>query len=294
MADAKLEDTYKRYSEIEIEAFRKKYKLTNWRGQSDFNAVAHALTSAGLVYNHGFEKAGLAGEIREFRSMLFDKDYVAKESIRDNFNNKVGAAIAKYAIANKLPEDALSILVKDAFDRGLLAVSYQKDPRVNWYGAIVGRGFEELFDGPSPGTVVELQKAFGVGRLKAGSLSGPGLPAKDLGLTGVKSTPKSPPGSPMTGPVQTPGRSLQSTPAEPAPAPKVGGQSKPEFRPVAPSQGRMPVPPAKPQNGQRATSNPFRINTPQLAQQAHLLEGNPGLAKKLIIAAGRDPRTFGF
>ena len=73
-------NTYDRYSEEEIEKFREQYKTPNWSGQEDFNAIAHALTTAGLVYNHGLENGNGAGEFRELRSILFDE----KNSVRDS------------------------------------------------------------------------------------------------------------------------------------------------------------------------------------------------------------------
>lgn len=39
-------------------------------------------------------------------------------------------------------------------------------------------------------------------------------------------------------------------------------------------------------------SNPFDKNAPDLQQQSKLLESNPEQAKRLIIAAGRDPKVF--
>jgi len=42
-----------------------------------------------------------------------------------------------------------------------------------------------------------------------------------------------------------------------------------------------------------AKENPFNLKTPQLKQQAELLERNPARARQLIVAAGRDPVKFG-
>lgn len=148
MAQETFFQTYQRYSNREVENFQRRYRVFNVEWQSDFNAIAHALTSAGLAYRHGIESGNLAGELREIRSVMFDAKNTVGDSLKDNFNNKVGAGIAKYAKENNLPEEALPILVKDALDRGLLAVSEVKDPRVNWYETFAGKPYNALFDGP--------------------------------------------------------------------------------------------------------------------------------------------------
>ena len=42
----------------------------NGHGQSDFNAVAHAYTSAGIAYHHGQTWATIYGEGREAQTQL--------------------------------------------------------------------------------------------------------------------------------------------------------------------------------------------------------------------------------
>jgi len=301
MAEIKLEDTYRRYRDVELVSFRKKYKPTNWRGQSDFNAVAHALTSAGLAYNHGFEQAGFAGELREIESILFDEANTTQDSLRDNFNNKVGLAIAKFALENRLPETSLAILTKDALDRGLLAVSPQSDPRVNWYGAIAGRDFKELFDGPSPATTAALQQTTGVKGLKAGVLTGPGLPAKDLGLTGISATPKPSPGSPKSAGSRRPPEAVHPGAGalrsdrdaldrlEHHPSPREGLQGGAQRGPQTSDED----PRLAGQEHPAIKSNPFDLKQPDLRLQAALIERSPALAAQLILSAGRKPRLFG-
>ncbi|GAB2183754.1 hypothetical protein LAB1_10630 [Roseibium sp. LAB1] len=42
------------------------------------------------------------------------------------------------------------------------------------------------------------------------------------------------------------------------------------------------------QNG----ANPFDVKRPDLKKQAEMLDRNPAVARKLILAAGRDPELF--
>lgn len=294
MSKETLQETFERYRDIEVEGFKSKYRVFNGRGQSDFNAVAHALTSAGLVYKHGFEQGTLAGELREVRS-LFDKNNSFKDSPRDNFNNKVGAAVAKYALEHGLPEEALGVLVKDALDRGLLAVSEHMDPRVNLRDNLFGRRYEDLFDGPSQSVQSNLQSRFGIQSLKKGSMTGPGQP------------------------VQWP--DLSKVTQKPSPRPALNRGAGQTLKPVVPSQRTTPsdmhdavenpnvlVPPlprSKPSKGPAKSEldpgpnvqhvgNPFRLKRPELHKQAMLVEKSPIRAKQLIRAAGRDPKLFGF
>lgn len=66
-------------------------------------------------------------------------------------------------------------------------------------------------------------------------------------------------------------------------------------------KGSVPIPRPRP-NGKRAaldldavgSVNPFKVDTADLQQQAALLERNPVVAEKMILAAGRDPELFGF
>jgi len=41
-------------------------------------------------------------------------------------------------------------------------------------------------------------------------------------------------------------------------------------------------------------NNPFDLNKPKLKQQSELIERNPMRAREMILAAGRDPKLFGF
>lgn len=294
MSTETLHETFERYRDVEVEEFKSKYRVFNGRGQSDFNAVAHALTSAGLVYRHGFEQGTLAGELREVRS-LFDKHNSFKDSLRDNFNNKVGAAVAKYALENGLPEEALGLLVKDALDRGLLAVSEHKDPRVNLRENLFGRRYEDLFDGPSKSVQPALQSRFGIQSLDTGSLTGPGQPVQWPDLSRVTRQPSARPAfsrgagqtlkpvapSQRTAPGYTPGPAKSpNTFVPPLPRSKpVKGPKKSELDPVRDVQN---------------AGNPFSLERPDLQKQATLVEENPIRAKQLIRAAGRDPKLFGF
>jgi hypothetical protein len=47
------------------------------------------------------------------------------------------------------------------------------------------------------------------------------------------------------------------------------------------------------QTGLSDSANPFSITKPRLKQQAEMLERNPVMAKRMILAADRDPKLFG-
>ena len=181
--------------------------------------------------------------------------------------------------------------MKDALDRGLLAVNHNNDPRVNWYGAIFGRSYDELYDGPSAQVVKRLGKTFGVHDLEAGSISGPGKAADDLGVADVKAVPSLKPKSRLrsrteTDPFRANGGQVSSSegPSDlnlkqvPLPRPK------PKHRPQLPG--------TKSQGSLDNRMNPFDLKKPDLKKQADLLERSPTVAKKLILAAERDPNLF--
>ncbi|CTQ53116.1 hypothetical protein LP7551_01637 [Roseibium album] len=65
------------------------------------------------------------------------------------------------------------------------------------------------------------------------------------------------------------------------------------------TRGDIPVPQVKTERfrthgevGQLGRFNPFDLASPRLHQQAELVERDPIMAKRLILAAGRDPKLF--
>ncbi|MHA7777406.1 hypothetical protein [Roseibium sp. M-1] len=75
-------------------------------------------------------------------------------------------------------------------------------------------------------------------------------------------------------------------PGAPVPADSKGrSHSKAGQRPNKVKNGASAAP---------ASANPFFLENSDLKRQAILIERNPGLAQQLILAAGRDPKQFGF
>ena len=142
--------------------------------QTDYNAAAHAYTSAGLVVNWGSRIAAIAGVAREVENGGSTLD----DTRRDIFNNGVGRLIGIYSHENNIPEENLDILVVDALNRGLLIVNEANDPRhqgylgPDFYGAAIG-----VYDGPSLEVARLLENLLGLdsGSLPLGIETGPGL-----------------------------------------------------------------------------------------------------------------------
>jgi len=228
---------------------------------------------------------------------MFDAKNTVEDSLGDNFNNKVGAGIAKYAKENNLPEEALPILVKDALDRGPLAVSEIKDPRVNWHETLAGKPYNALFDGPSKGVAQILGRRYGHKGLKSGCLSGPGKPLEWIDVSDEQAMPKFKPGA-SEGAVP---------PSGPGSVGK-GDRAKLSADIFTNKRGKQPPVSVQSQRGAsmsvvratenqnvdaRIAENPFDMQNQGLKLQATMLKRNPGLAERLILSAGRDPRMFG-
>jgi hypothetical protein len=148
------------------------YGVFNSDTQTDFNAAAHAYTSAGVSLAWGNTIAAGAGVLRE---MFLSGDSTLQDSVRDIFNNGVGRRIGEYARKNDIPESELDEIVVDALERGLLMLNEATDPRLNeigpdFYGAPIG-----VYDGPSPELARLLEHRLGLprGSLDSGSATGP-------------------------------------------------------------------------------------------------------------------------
>jgi len=68
----------------------------------------------------------------------------------------------------------------------------------------------------------------------------------------------------------------------------------PEMPVSALKPGPYRTPKPKPQKRASSDTNPFDIEKSNLQRQADILERNPAGARKMILAARRDPRMFGF
>ena len=100
-------------------------------GGANTNAIAHALTSAYLAYDHSLAGAAILGEAREHRSYWLDpKRPAAWDTFKDLYNNQVGRNIAEYVRRNNLSRDQIQDLILDALSSGKLIVT-QKDPRID-------------------------------------------------------------------------------------------------------------------------------------------------------------------
>jgi hypothetical protein len=160
MTDYTPFDTYDRYTAPEgpLNQMRLDYGISNGNGQSDFNAIAHALTSAGLQYNWGFTATTVLGELRE----LTNSGSTPQDSVRDRYNNQIGAQISFYADDNNLPEEALEALVNDALNRGLLVVNENIDSRIKDLPYLFEVKEEYAFYGPSPELAALLEARYGL------------------------------------------------------------------------------------------------------------------------------------
>ncbi|NGN45005.1 hypothetical protein G6N74_28520 [Mesorhizobium sp. CGMCC 1.15528] len=166
-----VHETYIRYRDVVIENAQQEFLIFNGDGQSDFNALAHALTSAGLVFNHDVLTATIYGEGREF-SDIFGGPSTFVDSVRDSFNNRVGVKISQFAQSYDLPENALAILAADALKRGLLIVDEHNDSRIylNLFQA------EPVYDGPSTQAADEIFVKTGIRIENLGTATGEGTP----------------------------------------------------------------------------------------------------------------------
>ncbi|MES0811318.1 hypothetical protein ABLO27_17665 [Roseibium sp. SCPC15] len=80
-----------------------------------------------------------------------------------------------------------------------------------------------------------------------------------------------------------------------AKSPKVTLNSGDVSRPVPRARpGKVfPTPKRKPQKHVSPNANPFNLEKPDLKQQAEMIERNPVMARRMILAEGRDPKLFG-
>jgi hypothetical protein len=100
-------------------------------GDASTNAVAHALGSAYLAYDHSPIEAAALGWGREFKSyFLHDQGNTAWDTFKDLYNNRVGRNIADYARRNNLSRDQIQDLILDALSSGKLIVTHE-DPRID-------------------------------------------------------------------------------------------------------------------------------------------------------------------
>ncbi|MCV0425163.1 MAG: hypothetical protein K5905_06805 [Roseibium sp.] len=81
-----------------------------------------------------------------------------------------------------------------------------------------------------------------------------------------------------------------------AKSPKVPPNNGDASRPVPRAKpGKViPKPKRKPQKQDSASANPFNLQKPNLKQQSEIIERNPVMARRMILAEGRDPKLFGF
>lgn len=169
-----------------LDQLQQQYGIFNGNGQSDFNAVAHAYTSAGIAYQHGESWANIYGEGREAQSRvgtLFGEGRLqtegeSRDGLRDIFNNRVGNQIANYARENNLPESAMADLVGDALARGLLIVNEFRDSRIIDYRMGTHLGLAQaIYDGPSADVAraIELKLGLPFGTLSIGTLTDEGV-----------------------------------------------------------------------------------------------------------------------
>lgn len=168
-----------------LDQIQQQYVIFNGNGQSDFNATAHAYTSAGIAYHHGEFWANVYGEGREAQtrvSVLFEEGRLLTENeqrdgLRDVFNNRVGIEIAQYARDNGLSEAVMADLVGDALARGLLVVNEFNDSRITDPSLGTHLGIEAaVYDGPSADAARALELKYGLptGSLSTGSATGEG------------------------------------------------------------------------------------------------------------------------
>jgi hypothetical protein len=100
-------------------------------GAAGTNAIAHALSSAYLAYDHSTLEASGLGWAREHKSYWLEpKRPAAWDTFKDLYNNQVGRNIAHFARRNNLSRDQIQDLVLDALSTGKLIVT-QQDKRVD-------------------------------------------------------------------------------------------------------------------------------------------------------------------
>jgi hypothetical protein len=128
-------------------------------GAAGDNAIAHALSSAYLAYDHSPAVASLLGWLREYNSYWHSQDRTyAWDTFKDLYNNQVGRNIADYVRSNNLSRDEIQDLVLDALTTGKLIVTHE-DKRIDpsfdgnpWHFALPADGAEP-WTGPSAGFV---------------------------------------------------------------------------------------------------------------------------------------------
>jgi hypothetical protein len=100
-------------------------------GAASTNAIAHALSSAYLAYDHSAVEAAGLGWAREYKSYWLEpKRPAAWDTFKDLYNNQVGRNIADYVRSKNLSRDQIQDLVLDALSTGKLIVT-QQDKRID-------------------------------------------------------------------------------------------------------------------------------------------------------------------
>ena len=87
-------------------------------GAAGVNAIAHALTSAYLAYDHSSAESAVLGWSRELKSYFGWQPPEAWDAFKDLYNNQVGRNIAAYAQKNNLSRDQIQDLILDALTSG--------------------------------------------------------------------------------------------------------------------------------------------------------------------------------
>jgi hypothetical protein len=126
-------------------------------GAAGNNAIAHALSSAYLAYDHSPAVASVLGWLREYNSYWHGQDPAyAWDTFKDLYNNQVGRNIADYVRSNNLTRDQIQDLVLDALTTGKLIVTHE-DKRIDpsfdgnpWHFTLPADGTEP-WTGPSAG-----------------------------------------------------------------------------------------------------------------------------------------------
>jgi hypothetical protein len=98
-------------------------------GAASVNAIAHALTSAYLAYDHSTTEAAALGLARELKSYFGRQPPEAWDTFKDLYNNQAGRNIADYARKNGLPREQIQDLILDALSAGRL-IATRQDPRI--------------------------------------------------------------------------------------------------------------------------------------------------------------------
>jgi hypothetical protein len=126
-------------------------------GAAGNNAIAHALSSAYLAFDHSPAVASVLGWLREYNSYWHGQDPAyAWDTFKDLYNNQVGRNIADYVRSNNLSRDQIQDLVLDALTTGKLIVTHE-DKRIDpsfdgnpWHFALPDEGAPP-WTGPSAG-----------------------------------------------------------------------------------------------------------------------------------------------